>query len=62
MLTATKSYIKHPRRKVTAQASPPAAKSYIKFPSPIAPFAVSSWRVADPCAGRKKAGPEKGTS
>jgi Subtilase family len=53
MATASKSYVKHQRRGVVAQASPPAAKSYIKFPSPLKSRAVSNWRVAALCAAYK---------
>jgi kumamolisin len=53
MATASKSYVKHQRRGVIAPASKPAAKSYIKFPSPLKTKAVSNWRVADLCAAYK---------
>jgi kumamolisin len=50
MATASKSYVKHQRSGAIARASSPAAKSYIKFPSPLKSQAVSNWRVADLCA------------
>jgi kumamolisin len=50
MPIASKSYVKHQRRGVFTQVSPPAAKSYIRFPSPLRARAVSNWRVADLCA------------
>ncbi len=50
MATATKSYVKHQRPGTAKPTTQPAAKSYIKFPSPLAARAVSSWRVADLCA------------
>jgi len=53
MATASKSYVKHPRRGVIAHTSEPAAKSYIEFPSPLKAQAVSNWRVAALCAAYK---------
>ncbi len=50
MPTASKSYVKHQRRAAPAAARVPAAKSYIKFPSPLRSRATSNWRVADLCA------------
>lgn len=50
MATATKSYVKHQRPGTAKPTTQPAAKSYIKFPSPLAAREVSSWRVADLCA------------
>ena len=50
MATSSKSYVKHSRRAVALPALVPAAKSYIKFPSPLRSRATSNWRVADLCA------------
>jgi kumamolisin len=51
MATTSKSYVKHQRRAVAAApARVPAAKPYIKFPSPLRSMATSNWRVADLCA------------
>lgn len=53
MTTTSKSYVKHPRRAVAAPARTPAAKSYIKFPSPLRSRATSNWRVAELCQAYK---------
>jgi kumamolisin len=50
MSIASKSYVKHQRRGGVAPASSPAAKSYVKFPSPLSSRVSSPWRVADLCA------------
>jgi kumamolisin len=50
MPTASKSYVKHARQRGAAPTRVPAAKSYIKFPSPLRSMATSNWRVADLCA------------
>lgn len=50
MAIASKSYVRHQRGGVLARKTLAAAKSYIKFPSPLISRAVSHWRVAELCA------------